>query len=172
MKICNVVATATLKSPLDLERMQKRLHGAEFSKSTGHWLKYRLSSDNRYIAFYKSGKFLITGSGALENLDDIIAQVVGIIRSTGEDAEVVRVDVNNIVCKARINLTKTLETVYSALDSDNIEYEPEQFPALIYKNWGVSFLLFSSGSLIVIGAKDVDTARKGIQQFRKLLKNI
>jgi transcription initiation factor TFIID TATA-box-binding protein len=97
---------------------------------------------------------------------------VGIIRSTGEDAEVVRVDVNNIVCKARINLTKTLDTVYSAFDSDNIEYEPEQFPALIYKNWGVSFLLFSSGSLIVTGAKDVDTASKAIQQFRKLLKNI
>lgn len=172
MEICNVVATATLKSPLDLERMLKRLPGAEFNKSTRHWLKYRLSSDNRYIAFYKSGKFIITGSGVFEKFDDIINQVVDIIRSTGEDADVVRVDVNNIVCKDRIKLTKSLDAIYSALSSDNIEYEPEQFPAIIYKNWGVSFLLFSSGSLMVAGAKDVDTATKGIQQFRKLLKKI
>lgn len=52
MEITNVVATATLTVPLDLEHLQQHLKGSVLQKATGHWLKYRLQPENRYIAFY------------------------------------------------------------------------------------------------------------------------
>ena len=172
MEIANVVATVTLTVPLDLEYLQAYLKGSVLQKSSGHWLKYRLQPDNRYIAFYKSGKFLITGKGALETLDDLVQQILTLIRMAGIDADVVRVDVNNIVAKDTLKLEAPLEAVLVSLDPKKAEYEPEQFPALIYKDWGVSFLLFSSGSVIVTGAKNVDAARTGLERLGKILSRV
>lgn len=172
MEITNVVATATLTVPLDLERLRQHLEGSVLQKGTGHWLKYRLQPENRYIAFYKSGKFLITGKGVIGSLDTLVQRVLALIRSAGIDADVLRVDVNNIVAKDTLDLNAPLETIIATLDPRKAEYEPEQFPALIYKDWGVSFLLFSSGSVIVTGAKTLDAAREGLERLKEMLARI
>jgi len=67
MQISNTIATATLNTPLDLEYLQEHLPGSVLQKTTGHWLKYRLQPENRYVAFYRSGKFLLTGKGVVEH---------------------------------------------------------------------------------------------------------
>lgn len=172
MEITNVVATATLTAPLDLEHLQQHLEGSMLQKATGHWLKYRLQPENRYIAFYKSGKFLITGRGVLESLDSLVSRVLTLIRSAGIDTDILRVDVNNIVAKDTLDLRVPLETVIASLDSQKAEYEPEQFPALIYKDWGVSFLLFASGSVIITGAKSIDATNEGLERLKTLLAQI
>ena len=172
MEITNVVATATLTAPLDLEYLRQHLEGSVLQKSTGHWLKYRLQPENRYIAFYKSGKFLITGRGVIESLDSLTHRILALIHSAGIDAEILRVDINNIVAKGTLPLRASLETVIEALDPQKAEYEPEQFPALIYKDWGVTFLLFSSGSVIITGARDVDVAREALREFEMQLARI
>jgi len=41
--------------------------------------------------------------------------------------------------------------------------------ALIYKDWGVSFLLFSTGKVILTGPKSLKQAEAGIENFRRLL---
>ncbi|NLZ30404.1 MAG: TATA-box-binding family protein [Methanomicrobiales archaeon] len=172
MEITNVVATATLTTPLDLEHLQQHIEGSVLQKATGHWLKYRLQPENRYIAFYKSGKFLITGRGVIESLDPLVQRILALIRSAGVDADVLRVDINNIVAKDTVALGAPLEAVIASLDPRKAEYEPEQFPALIYKDWGVTFLLFSSGSVIITGAKSVDIASEALRQFETLLARI
>ena len=172
MEITNVVATATLTAALDLERLQQHLEGSILQKTTGHWLKYRLQPENRYIAFYKSGKFLITGKGVIESLEPLVQRILSLISSTGVDADVLRVDINNIVAKDTLDLRAPLETIIASLDSQKAEYEPEQFPALIYKDWGVTFLLFSSGSVIITGAKSVDAASEGLRRLEILLAQI
>jgi len=172
MEITNVVATATLTTPLDLEYLQQRLEGSVLQKTTGHWLKYRLQPENRYIAFYKSGKFLITGKGVIESLDSLTQRILALIHTAGIDAEILRVDINNIVAKDTLPLRASLETVIAVLDPQKAEYEPEQFPALIYKDWGVTFLLFSSGSVIITGARSVDVAHEALREFEKRLARI
>ena len=169
MQISNTVATATLNTPLDLEYLQEHLPGSVLQKSTGHWLKYRLQPENRYIAFYRSGKFLLTGKGVVEDQDSLVQRVLDLIRTAGIQAEVIALNINNIVAKDKIDLPASLETIYEAFDQKKIEYEPEQFPALIFRDWGLTFLIFSTGSIIITGAKTVESLEQGLRKLKEMM---
>jgi transcription initiation factor TFIID TATA-box-binding protein len=71
LQIVNMVAIVKLSTPLDLGTLASALKGSEFGTSGGKWLKMRLQPENYYIAFYKSGKFLITGAKSMQEVDSI-----------------------------------------------------------------------------------------------------
>ena len=170
LTVASAVATATLSAPLDLELLHRNLPGSELS--TAHWLKYRIPEDNRYVAFYKSGKFLLTGKGLLEKKEELCKTILASLKEAGFDLEIVAFSVNNIVCKSKTELHVPLESIYLSLDSPQVEYEPEQFPGMICKLYGLTFLLFSTGSMIITGAKTVEEAEDATDKFLARLSSI
>ncbi len=170
LEIVNVVATGTLTESLDLEKLHENLPGS--AKSTSHWLKYRLPESNRYIAFYKSGKFLITGKNVLDKQDELCAVILDILRNADVTHILDHLSINNIVCNTSVELEKSLDVIIEQADPKKCSYEPEQFPGLIYKDWGVTFLLFSSGSLIITGAKKIEETENGLENFLQFLSKI
>ena len=54
------------------------------------------------------------------------------------------------------------------LPFDKVEYEPEQFPGLIYRinDPNVVFLIFSSGRCVITGSKDYNEALEAEQILR------
>lgn len=169
MKIVNVVAIATLDQPLDLPLIHSKIPGSSFPKNA-HWLRMRLE-DNTYIAFYKSGKFLITQKDP-DNLEQIADRVIRTLKEINIEVEVRDITIHNIVVMVSVKLVTTLENLIANLDPKKGSFEPEQFPALVYKDWGVSFLLFSSGKVIVAGAKTVEMAEEGIRNYKGLITSI
>lgn len=163
LTVRNVVATAKLSGPLDLELLHRNLPGSELS--TSHWLKYRMPEDNRYVAFYKSGKFLLTGRGVLEKKEELCDTIMTSLRKAGFDLEMVELKINNLVCNAKIELNVPLESIFLNFDTPQVEYEPEQFPALICKLYGVTILLFSTGSMVITGAKTIEEAEEATEKF-------
>jgi len=166
-KIANVVATVTLTAPLDLVLIHERLPQTEFP-SKSPWLKLRLKPDNTYIAFYKSGKFLITTKFP-ERLDSIAQRVLDLLHGVDIHMEIVRIVIHNIVIVATIPLNLSLESIVANLDPRKASFEPEQFPALIYKDWGVSFLVFSTGKVIITGLKDHKDAEGVINNLKAVI---
>jgi len=67
-----------------------------------------------------------------------------------------------------------LISVVITLNLENIEYEPEQFPGLVYRleNPKVVVLLFGSGKLIITGGKEPADAKKAVQKILNDLKNL
>jgi transcription initiation factor TFIID TATA-box-binding protein len=59
-----------------------------------------------------------------------------------------------------------LEALTTALGFENTEYEPEQFPAVVYRppEFAVTLLVFSTGKVIIGGTTDRDEARSALQQ--------
>ena len=167
MKIANIVSTVTLSSPLDLTLLHKRLPQTEIPGKSP-WLKMRLPPDNTYIAFYKSGKFLITTKDP-EKLSLIAEQVLNLLIGIGLDIKIVEIKIHNVVVQDTISLNTSLESLIANLDPHKSEYEPEQFPALVYKDWGVSFLLFSTGKVIVTGLKSAGDAEGMIDKFKAFI---
>lgn len=163
LTVASAIVTVKLSGPLDLEELHKNLPGTEMSPA--HWLKYRMPEDNRYAAFYKSGKFLLTGKGLLERQEELCDTILTKIREAGFDLEIVEVTLNNLVCKTKTELNTPLETIYTSLNTSEVEYEPEQFPAMISKLYGVTILLFSTGSMIVTGAKTFEQATEATNRF-------
>ena len=63
------------------------------------------------------------------------------------------IKIQNIVASANLESTLNLEAV--ALELEDTEYEPEQFPGLVYRlsDPKVVLLLFGSGKVVCTGAK-------------------
>jgi len=170
MEIVSLVATATLNESLDLELLQKKIKGSDLTKANGGWLKYRLKPEMRYIAFYKSGKFLITGKDLQNNISIVSERILNLIIEAGLEREIIKLEINNIVGKGKIERNPTLESFFLN-NPERSEYEPEQFPALIFRDWNLTFLLFSTGSTIVTGAKSIEQLESGFKKFKKLVQN-
>ncbi len=57
---------------------------------------------------------------------------------------------------------------------DNTEYEPEQFPGLVYrmKSPRTAFLLFGSGKIICTGGRNLEDINIALNKFKKRLEGI
>ena len=78
--------------------------------------------------------------------------------------------VENIVASA--NLQAELDLFNIAMEVDNVEYEPEQFPGAIMrlKDIGTTLLLFKNGKVICSGAKSEKQIAKSIKTAVGLLR--
>jgi len=113
MKIVNVVAIATLDQPLDLPLIHSRIPESSFPKNA-HWLRMRLE-DNTYIAFYKSGKFLITQKNP-DKLEMIADRVIRKLKKIDVEVDVADITIHNIVVMDSVKLNTTLENLIANLD--------------------------------------------------------
>jgi len=173
MEIVNIVATVTLNKPLDLEKLSRRLKNSEFASSGAKWLKWRLPPEQYYIAFYKSGKFLITGVKSEGDIENIAARVIDLLRKKGFTVKINTVKVQNMVILDFMKTNTSLEKITKGLIGEDISYEPDQFPGLVYKNdEGVTFLLFHSGKIIMTGIKTSDIAKRHLEKFKKKINAI
>ena len=79
--------------------------------------------------------------------------------------------IQNIVASANLHGKIDLETAADIMD--NVMYEPEQFPGLIYRmpTPKVVMLLFASGKLVCTGAKHEDMVKEAVDKLHVLLKD-
>ena len=79
--------------------------------------------------------------------------------------------VENIVASA--NLMVDLDLFNIAMEVDNVEYEPEQFPGAIMrlKEIGTTLLLFKNGKVICSGAKSEKQMERSIKRAVELLQD-
>ena len=78
--------------------------------------------------------------------------------------------VENIVASANLNVELDLFSI--AMNVNNVEYEPEQFPGAIMrlKEIGTTLLLFKNGKVICSGAKSEEQIARSIKRAAEILK--
>jgi transcription initiation factor TFIID TATA-box-binding protein len=170
MKISNIVATVKLAAPIDIGYLNQNIPGTVKDPKV-HWLKYRIPENNSYVAFYQSGKFLITAK-SFEQIDKNVKYVLAVLKKIGISTNDWKLEIHNLVIGDTIDLPCTIEQLVANMDAKKSSFEPEQFAALIYKDWGVSFLLFSTGKVILTGAKSLKQADDVLVKLRRLLKDL
>ncbi len=170
MEIVNIVAIVTLPQTLDLKKLQLFIPEIESSPKV-HWLKMRIQPENSYVAFYRSGKFLVIGK-SLDQLNDIANRVITLLNEINITTSPWHLKIQNMVTVDNIEMKISIENLIYSLDPKKASYEPEQFPAIIYKDWGASFLLFNSGKLVLSGVKNENEAFELINKIRSLIDNL
>ena len=81
-----------------------------------------------------------------------------------------------MVASGSIGMDLNLNTL--AMKLDNTEYEPEQFPGLVYKLGGkegakkATFLLFSNGKIVCTGTKSKAEVYQAVHMLIDVLKNL
>lgn len=76
--------------------------------------------------------------------------------------------VQNIVSTGELGTTVDLNAAAIRLGLEETEYDPEQFPGLIYRptEHSVVLFVFANGKVIITGAPDFETAETGFEHLR------
>ncbi|HIP66014.1 MAG TPA: TATA-box-binding protein [Pyrodictium sp.] len=173
MNIENIVATVSLDQPLDLYAIERAIPSVEYNPEQFPGLVYRLEEPRVTALIFKSGKMVITGAKSTQQLIEAVKKIVRNLKKHG--IMIVgrpKVQIQNIVASANLHICVDLER--AALTLENSMYEPEQFPGLIHKmdEPKVVLLIFSSGKMVITGAKREEEVYEAVARIYEKLKSI
>jgi transcription initiation factor TFIID TATA-box-binding protein len=173
IKVENMVASATLNVKVPLEKIASKLEGMEYEPEQFPGLVYRIAKPKAAALIFGSGKIICTGARNIEDVHIVFKKVVGIVQSVGTKVpRGYKVQVENIVASANLGACLNLDTI--AFNLENSEYEPEQFPGLVYRMTDpkVAFLLFGSGKIVCTGARNIEDVNIAVKKVSKKLRQI
>src|SRR2546422_6186989 len=172
-RIENVVASTSLGHELDLKAIALALGGSEYEPEQFPGLIYRIQEPKTAILLFRSGKVVCTGAKSLENVKTAIDLVSKQIQAAGipikKDPEI---EVQNIVATSDLGAQIDLNAVAITLGLGSVEYEPEQFPGLVYRidEPKVVLLMFGSGKGVCTGARKPADVEKAAEKITAELK--
>ncbi|MFP3950801.1 MAG: TATA-box-binding protein [Candidatus Bathyarchaeia archaeon] len=172
ISIENVVASATLDQKIDLLAIMKVFRNVEYRPKQFPGLVFRLKRPKTATLIFGSGKMVCTGAKSEKQARSAVNKVVRELK----DNDIVilgkpKIVIQNIVASANLHGKIDLETAADIMQ--NVMYEPEQFPGLIYRmsDPKVVMLLFASGKLVCTGAKHEDMVREAVEKLHALLED-
>ncbi|NUE02215.1 TATA-box-binding protein [Halorubraceae archaeon YAN] len=166
VKIQNVVGSTGIDQELALEQLAKDLEGSDYNPDNFPGLIYRLQDPKATTLIFRSGKIVCTGSQSVDLLTEAITIVFGELSELGIPVpEEPDITIQNIVSGADLGKALNLNALAIGLGLESVEYEPEQFPGLVYRldDPSVVILLFGSGKLVITGAKTYEEAVEGVE---------
>jgi len=173
IKIENIVASAALNIKIPLEKIVEHLEGTEYEPEQFPGLVYRLKDPKAAALIFSSGKIVCTGARSIEDVRKVVRKVVRMMKTAKiGNPKKYSIQVENIVASAKIPGRLNLDKI--AFELEESEYEPEQFPGLVYrmKNPKVAFLLFSSGKVVCTGVRKIEDLELAVSIIFKKLKSI
>lgn len=172
IKVENIVATASIGNKMDLEVISAQLEGSEYNKNKFPGLIFRLKKPKSALLLFSTGKVVCTGTKSLEEADTAINTLIKTLEKTGFSVNrCPEIIIQNIVATSDLNAKLKLNVIAITLGLENIEYEPEQFPGLVYRieDLQIVALLFGSGKVVFTGAKDLKNIEKARVRILKEL---
>ena len=173
IKVENVVAFASLGVDIPLQRLVAEVENTEYEPEQFPGLVYRQTDPRAAALIFSSGKIVCTGAKSIENAKIAMCKVADRIRVLGiKVPKSFPIEIENIVASSKIDAKLNLEEIAFMLE--NAEYEPEQFPGLVFRisEPRVAFLLFSSGKIICTGAHSLEDVSKALDKFKVKLEEI
>lgn len=175
VKIENIVASATFAEKLDLDVIAQSLKDAEYEPEQFPGLVYRLKDPKTSTLLFRSGKSNITGAENIEDVRKTVDIIAEKLKKIGMDVHKnLEIVVQNMVATADLGGELNLNEVAMGLGLENVEYEPEQFPGLVYrvKEPRVVMLLFGSGKIVRAGAKKVEDVSTAVEALLEKLSSM
>jgi transcription initiation factor TFIID TATA-box-binding protein len=150
----NVVVSANIHRDLPLEKLATKLERAEYNPEQFPGLILKMDVPKASALLFSSGKIICTGTKSMREarkaIDAIVKKLEAIgLKVTGKPD----MEVQNMVASGSVGGKLNLNEI--VFKFENTEYEPEQFPGLVYKlpDSHITFLLFGTGKIVVTGAK-------------------
>lgn len=171
--IANAVGSGDLRVELDVTEVESDLNlpYTEYDPSNYHGLYVRLVKGGPLITIYRGGKYIISGCATFEELYDTNdASLMKLSELEIVDTNVeTGFRVQNVVCTVQLEDKVELNTLSIALGLESVEYEPEQFPELIYRpaDYPAVLLVFSNGKTVVTGTSDIDIAEGAFNHLQE-----
>jgi transcription initiation factor TFIID TATA-box-binding protein len=170
INIENVVASADINQRVDLLGILKVFRNVEYNPKRFPGLVFRLKRPKTATLIFSSGKMVCTGARSSKEAHSAVRKVV---RELKKNNIVILnrpiIEIQNMVASANLKRQVDLETASDILD--NVMYEPEQFPGLIYRmsDPKTVLLIFTSGKIVCTGGTSEKIVHRSINNIYELL---
>ncbi|MCK5561785.1 MAG: TATA-box-binding protein [Thermoplasmata archaeon] len=173
IEIVNVVVSASVGTDLDLQAISETLEELEYDPERFPGAIYRVKEPKTALLFFRSGKIVCTGAKSLEAVEIVINGMVERLKKAGiPKLKTPKIVVQNIVATTDLGAELKLNAIALSLGLEKVEYEPEQFPGLVYRvdDPKVVALLFGSGKVVCTGAKRIEDIELAVEIIKEELK--
>jgi len=164
-RIENIVATVILEHELDIDQIEITLPEFVYKPEQFPGIVFHIDKPRATALIFRSGKMVVTGTKSVAQLVEAVKRIFKILSRHGvEIYGRPRVQIQNIVAGGDLNAYVNLEKAAYYLEDSM--YEPEQFPGLIYRmrDPRVVLLIFSSGKMVITGAKEEKEVERAVKQ--------
>jgi transcription initiation factor TFIID TATA-box-binding protein len=173
IRVVNIVVSTSLEQDIPLEKMAATLPNTEYNPEQFPGLVIRIKEPKTSALIFSSGKIVCTGAKSMDKVEESIQQIIKSLEKINVKVTIKPViKIQNIVASGSINMDLNLNTL--AMKLKNTEYEPEQFPGLVYKliDAKATFLLFSNGKVVCTGTKSEAEVHAALDKLLQNLKKV
>ena len=173
IEVVNIVVSTSLEHDIPLEKMAAALVNTEYNPEQFPGLVIRIKDPKTSALIFSSGKVVCTGARIMDKVDESIAKIIESLKKIGIEIKIKpEIKVQNIVASGSIGMDLNLNIL--AMKLMNTEYEPEQFPGLVYKldEAKATFLLFSNGKIVCTGTKTEEEVHIALDLLIRNLKEV
>lgn len=171
LELVLAVGGGRLPRPLDLDTLQDNLDGQFKKYGSQPGLYFKFEDDSQDTTFYegddeKGAPYIVRAPNEVElrkKNERILEELIDIGVLTEEEADEMELELYNHVAHGELHKDINLSTLTLALRTyddennikDKVEYEPEQFPPVIYykEDSPCVSLIYSNGNVIIPGGK-------------------
>jgi transcription initiation factor TFIID TATA-box-binding protein len=173
VKIQNVISTAGLKQPIDITKFNEFPWGRYDIEDNynGRVAYIKDSKMQGRVTIFQSGKMISTGAKSINQAGEQLTDSMNLMYKNNIIEEIVYLIplIRNIV--ATLNIGKKLNLNSLVQNLSKSIYEPDQFPALIFRiPNSATFLIFSSGKIVITGAKSEDELTNSARNIFQMVK--
>lgn len=172
MEIVSTMGSGSLGREIDLDAFVDALqdaveHDVSANFSGSGMVTVRLEPDGAAYQFYRTGTIQIRGARTKADLEAAQSRLLDLLNEIGLEVPDYSFEQRTAVFMETFDRSIDLERLVIELGFKHTEYEPEQFPALIYRppELDVTLLIFSSGKIIIGGTMSEATAREAIEDL-------
>jgi transcription initiation factor TFIID TATA-box-binding protein len=170
INIVNVVASVTLDQKMNLLDIMKVFRNVEYRPKQFPGLVFRIKRPKTATLIFSTGKMVCTGAKSEKLARRAVHKVVRELKNNGiVILNKPKIVIQNMVASANLHSKIDLEIAADVLD--NVMYEPEQFPGLIYRMQDPKtvLLLFASGKIVCTGAKSEEMVHESVGKVYEVL---
>lgn len=164
VEIANVVGSGSLDVELDMAEVAADIDApcVRYDPDNYHGVYLQYGENAPLITLYRTGTYNVSGADSFDELEDAkhrflaTAAEMGLVDDPVDDS----FRVVNVVTTAERGTGLDLNAAAIGLGLEAVEYEPEQFPGLIYRpeDRECVVLLFANGKMVITGAREIAVA--------------
>lgn len=173
----NVVGGGELNREIELSEVANQLSRSEgvtseFADNAPWQLLIRFKQGGMAI-LYRTGKYILRGGSSFESLEEAKSRFFNIVDSESivESQDQITYTLQNVVFMEDFDFNIDLAQASVQLGLNQTEYEPEQFPGLIYRpsEFGFVILIFGTGKIIISGTTNQGVVEEAIEPLESKL---
>jgi len=173
IRVVNLVVSTDFKHPLNLEKIASTLPNTEYNPEQFPGLVIRLKTPKSSALLFTTGRVVCTGAKTMKEVKESIHKIMKLLEKVKVKITIEpEIHVQNMVASGALGFALNLNDLVMKLK--NVEYEPEQFPGLVYKikEPKSSFLLFSNGKIVCTGVKSKKEADEAVAKLEATLEKV